>query len=218
MRDEEKAGQQMLRAKEIQMQDIAAAYKSCAEENERMSRKLGELKNGETAQYENFRKCENELIAVRFERDQYAGKQRELLEEIGTLEQHVEHLNKELERSYANYTSLQHQTMKINENQKNLKNVASIMETSQDDYRKKVANQAQELVRSVYAEQCTRRARSPEQREPHAQDLPERGAREGGSDGKPDRRGEEEAVHAARRDTAPEEREPGAGAGQPQAL
>lgn len=146
MRDEEKVAQQMLRAKEIQMQDIASAYKSCAEENERMSRKLNELKNGETTQYENFRKCENELIGIRFERDQYANKQRELLEEIGTLEQHVEHLNKELERAFANYSSLQHQTMKYSENQKNLKNVTTIMEASQDDYRKKMANQSQELV------------------------------------------------------------------------
>lgn len=149
IRDEEKNLQQMIRAKEIQMQDIASAYKSCAEENERMTRMVHQLKNGETTQYENFRKCENELISVKFERDQLGKKQRELLEEIGTLEQHVDHLNKELERSQANYLSLQHQTMKLSESQKNMKSVTSVMEASQDDFRKKMANQAQEIVSLV---------------------------------------------------------------------
>lgn len=149
VKDEEKTLHQAMRAKEIQMQDIASAYKSCAEENERMSRKIHQLKNGETTQYENFRKCENELITIRFERDQYASKQRELLEEIGTLEQHVEHLNKELERAQASYLSLQHQTMKMSENQKNLKSVTNIMESSQEDARRKLASQAQEIVNLV---------------------------------------------------------------------
>jgi len=146
MRNEEKGLQQILRAKEIEMQDVAAAYKSCAEENDRMMRKISELKAGETSQYENFRKCENELIALRFERDSLMHKQKELLEEIGTLEQHVQHLNKELERAYANYTSLQQQSMKMSESQKNMKNVTTLMEASQDEVRRKLANSSQELV------------------------------------------------------------------------
>lgn len=160
-RDDEKLLQQALRAKEMQLQDVASAYKTCAEENDRMSKAIQQLKNGETTQYENFRKCENELNTIRFERDQLAKKQRELLEEIGTLEQHVDYLNKEVERSNANYTSLQHQTLKMSENQKNMKNVTSVMEASQDDFRKKMASQAQEIVSFVYQVTCKRRDCSP---------------------------------------------------------
>ena len=148
MRDEEKAVQHLLRGKEIQMQEISAVYKSCAEENDRLHRKVNELKTGETSQYQNYKECESELIAARYERDQYANKQRSLLEEIGTLEQHVQYLNKELEKANSNFNSAKNQTLKLSEQQKNIKNMSHIMETNQDDIRKKLASVSQENVNS----------------------------------------------------------------------
>ena len=147
------------------MQDIAAAYKSCAEENERLLRKVNELKASETSQYENFRKCENELITIRFERDQFANKQKELLEEIGTMEQHVQHLNKELERAYSNYSSIQQQALKLSENHKNAKSVNTLIESNQEEIRKKLASTTQENVPSSKADLPQRRDRSTARRE-----------------------------------------------------
>ena len=45
----------------------------------------------------------------------------------------------------------------MTESQKNMKNVTNIMEVSQEDYRKKMANQAQEIVEKVKLGKCKRR-------------------------------------------------------------
>lgn len=128
------------------MKDIADSYKSCGEENERLTRKVAELKAAEATSHENFRRCENELITIRSERDHLRMKQKELLEEIGQFEQHIQHQNIEIQRSHSRLNNMEQQARELSDKNQNIKSVASYMESSTEDYKKKLAFMNQELV------------------------------------------------------------------------
>ena len=73
-------------------------------------------------------------------------KQKELLEEIGQFEQHIQHQNIEIQRSHSRLNNMEQQARELSDKNQNIKSVASYMESSTEDYKKKLAFMNQELV------------------------------------------------------------------------
>jgi hypothetical protein len=61
------------------------------------------------------------------------------MEEIGTLEQHVENLNRELELSHVQIGNLQSTNSRIINDQRNVQSVASTLENNNNDIIKKLS-------------------------------------------------------------------------------
>ena len=95
------------RIKDSQLKDVMDAYRKCAEENDSLKKRLESLKNVETSLYENLRNIERDLSMAKAENAALVNKQTLHMEEIGTLEQHVENLNRELELSHNQLGNIQ---------------------------------------------------------------------------------------------------------------
>lgn len=141
LKDEGRASNEKERHKEMQLRDIMDAYRKCAEENEILKKKVENVKNTETTLYENLRNVEKELSMAQAEKDALVNKQSLNMEEIGTLEQHVENLNRELEISQAQIGNLHSTNSRIIHDQRNVQNVASTLENSNNDIIKKLSAQ-----------------------------------------------------------------------------
>lgn len=141
LKDEGRASNEKERHKEMQLRDIMDAYRKCAEENEILKKKVENVKNTETTLYENLRNVEKELSMAQAEKGALVNKQSLNMEEIGTLEQHVENLNRELEISQAQIGNLHSTNSRIIHDQRNVQNVASTLENSNNDIIKKLSAQ-----------------------------------------------------------------------------
>lgn len=143
LKDQSRLSIEKEKQKDMQLRDIVDAYRKCAEENEVLKKKIDSVKNTETTLYENLRNVERELSMANAEKGALINKQTLHMEEIGTLEQHVENLNRELELSHLQIGNLQSTNSRIINDQRNVQTVATTLENSNNDIIKKLS--AQEL-------------------------------------------------------------------------
>ena len=73
----------------MELKDILEVYQKCAEENDRLKRQIREFKDQETSLYESLKSMERDFSSVSGERAAMLNKHREMLSEIGTLQQQI---------------------------------------------------------------------------------------------------------------------------------
>ena len=129
------------RVKENQLRDVMDAYRRCAEENDSIKKRLESLKNIETGLYENLRNAERELSMAKAESMALVNKQTLHMEEIGTLEQHVENLNRELELSHNQIGNIQSVNSKIINDHRTAHTVVSALENNNNEIIRKLTAQ-----------------------------------------------------------------------------
>lgn len=135
------------RIKDNQLKDVMDAYRKCAEENDSLKKRLESLKNIETTLYENLRNIERELSMAKAENAALVNKQTLHMEEIGTLEQHVESLNRELELSHNQLGNIQQVNSRIINDHRTANTVVSALESNNNDIIRKLTAQEVQSVR-----------------------------------------------------------------------
>ena len=146
LKDQGRMAGEKERIKDNQLKDIMDAYRKCAEENDSLKKRLENLKNIETTLYENLRNVERELSLAKAENMALVNKQTLHMEEIGTLEQHVENLNRELELSHNQLGNMQSVNSKIINDHRTVNTVVSALENNNNDIIRKLTAQEVQSV------------------------------------------------------------------------
>lgn len=146
-KETEKNALEHQKVKEMQLNDVVQAYRKCAQENEILKKNINELKIKETQLYRNLKISEKNLSCLNAEKNALMMKQKQHLEEIGNLEQHLQHLNRELEITHLKMGDMKSTNEKLSFEQQNVVKVAQHYQSNNDEvYKKLSANQAQSVI------------------------------------------------------------------------
>lgn len=130
--------EQSVRSLELEKNDILNLYRNCTEENERYKRRIEELQNAESEYYNNYKKIEGELNILRLEKEQFIKREAMLLDEITTLEQQLEQLNRNLEALKQQNMHLKSHTEKTHQEVSSMKQVVNNNESTHHEYQKRI--------------------------------------------------------------------------------
>lgn len=146
-KDSEREAMEKERVKEMQLKDIIEAYRKCAEENEILKKNINEVKGNENQLYENLKLNDRNLSILNAEKNALLMKQKQYLEEIGTLQQHLQHLNRELEMAHLKLGNLESTNGRLCNEQQSMIKVTQQFQSNTDEIHKQLsANQAQAVI------------------------------------------------------------------------
>lgn len=138
------------KVKEMQLNDVIQAYRKCAEENEILKRNISDVKGKEGQLYENLKRAEKNIELISAEKNALAMKQKQHLQEIGGLEQHLQHMNRELEMAHLKLGNLESTNGRLQTEQHNIIKVTQQYQNTNEDFHKKLsANQAQAVYPTI---------------------------------------------------------------------
>ena len=127
------------RIKESHLKDVIQEYKKCAEENEILKRQLNELRLAQNSDFENFKKLERDLTILSTERTALFEKQKQYLEEIGSLEQTVQHLTRELELAHLRLSEFETTNNRLLKEHRSINHVTHSLENDAEEMYKKLS-------------------------------------------------------------------------------
>jgi len=150
MRNTHQESSSIQRVKDQEIQDILEQYRACTGENQRLKQQVDVLKQSETALYTQLKSQEQALHGMSAQTSAYAGKQKQLLSELATLQQHIQYLNRELEANQSKMNEFTQLNQKMVMENKTIRHATQHLESSTEGiYMQLSENEAQSVIYST---------------------------------------------------------------------